>query len=61
MHKKYNVPLDVIKKENPSVADGLSIGEKVFIPVKRDVEVEVKTDGNFIVENMFLLFFSENL
>jgi len=48
MHKKYNVPLDVIKKENPSVADGLSIGEKVFIPVKRDVEVEVKTDGNFI-------------
>ncbi|MDB4534108.1 LysM peptidoglycan-binding domain-containing protein [Vicingaceae bacterium] len=48
MHKKYNVPLDVIKKENPSVADGLSIGEKVFIPVKRDAEVAVKTDGNFI-------------
>jgi LysM repeat protein len=48
MHKKYNVPLDVIKKENPSVVDGLSIGEKVFIPVKRDVEVAVKADGNFI-------------
>jgi len=48
MHKKYNVPLDVIKKENPSVAEGLSIGEKVFIPVKRDAEIAVKTDGNFI-------------
>ena len=48
MHKKYNVPLAVIKKENPSVSDGLSIGEKIFIPVKRNIEVSVKTDGNFI-------------
>lgn len=48
MHKKYKVPLDVIKKENPSVADGLSIGEKVFIPIKRNAEVAAKTDGNFI-------------
>ncbi|MFB0925128.1 MAG: LysM peptidoglycan-binding domain-containing protein, partial [Vicingaceae bacterium] len=48
MHKKYNVPLAVIKKENPGVSDGLSIGEKIFIPVKRNVEVAVKTDGNFI-------------
>jgi len=36
IHKKYDVPLEVIKKENPSVADGLSIGEKVFVPLKRD-------------------------
>jgi len=48
IHKKYNAPLEIIKKENPSVLDGLSIGEKVFIPVKRSVEFEVKTDGNFI-------------
>ena len=48
VHKKYNVPLEVIKKENPSVADGLSIGEKIFIPVKKDIEVEIKADGNYI-------------
>jgi len=48
LHKKYNVPLEVINKENPSVLDGLSIGEKVFIPLLKDIEVEVKTNGNFI-------------
>lgn len=48
IHKKYDVPLEVIKKENPSVSDGLSIGEKIFVPVKKNVEYEVKTNGNFI-------------
>lgn len=48
IHKKYNIPLDVLKKENPSVVDGLSIGEKIFIPVKRKENEEVVLDGNFI-------------
>ena len=48
IHKKYNVPLDIIKKENPSVLDGLSVGEKIFIPIKKRVENEVKTNGNNI-------------
>jgi LysM repeat protein len=48
IHKKYNIPLEVIKKENPSVADGLSIGKKLFVPLKKDAEMTVKTDGNFI-------------
>jgi LysM repeat protein len=48
IHNKYTVPLEVLKKENPSVTDGLSIGEKLFIPVKRNTEHAVKTDGNFI-------------
>jgi LysM repeat protein len=48
LHKKYNIPLEVINKENPSVLDGLSIGEKIFIPLQKDIEVEVKTNGNFI-------------
>ena len=48
IHKKYNVPLEVIKKENPGVADGLSIGEKIVVPLKKNIEIEVKTDGNFI-------------
>lgn len=48
IHNKYKVPLDIIKKENPSVLDGLSVGEKVFIPVKKNIEYEVKTNGNFI-------------
>ncbi|MGB0882766.1 MAG: LysM peptidoglycan-binding domain-containing protein [Vicingaceae bacterium] len=52
IHKKYNAPIEIIKKENPSVLDGLSIGEKVFIPVKKSVEYEVKTDGNFIVHTV---------
>jgi len=48
--KKYNVPVDVIKKENPSVLDGLSIGEKIFIPVKRNEEEVSLTgvNGNYI-------------
>ncbi|MGB0882161.1 MAG: LysM peptidoglycan-binding domain-containing protein [Vicingaceae bacterium] len=48
MHKKYDVPVHIIKKENPGTIDGLSIGEKVFIPVKRDTEVKTKANGNFI-------------
>jgi LysM repeat protein len=48
IHNKYTVPIAVIKNENPSVTDGLSIGEKLFIPVKRNAEHAVKTDGNFI-------------
>ena len=48
IHKKYNIPLDVLKKENPSVVDGLSVGEKIFIPVKRKDIEEVVLDGNFI-------------
>jgi len=52
IHKKYDVPLDVINKENPSVSDGLSIGEKVFIPVKREEATPVVMDGNFITHEV---------
>jgi len=48
IHKKYDVPIEVLKRENPSVLDGLSIGEKIFVLVKKDAEYEIKTDGNFI-------------
>ncbi len=48
IHQKYDVPMDVIKTENPGVLDGLSIGEKIFIPVKKDSLYETKTNGNFI-------------
>lgn len=48
IHKKYDVPLAVIKKENPSVLDGLSIGEKIFIPVKKNEVTSTKIDGNYI-------------
>ena len=51
IHKKYNIPQDVIKKENPSVLDGLSIGEKIFIPVKQDVSPP-SVDGNFITHTV---------
>lgn len=47
IHKKYDVPQDVLKKENPSVLDGLSIGEKFFIPIKKD-ETPPSVDGNYI-------------
>lgn len=52
IHKKYDVPLDVINKENPSVADGLSIGEKIFIPVKRKKATPIVMDGNFITHEV---------
>ncbi len=50
--KKYDIPLSVIKKENPGVADGLSIDEKVFIPVKRNEEPTANIDGNFITHTV---------
>ncbi len=53
IYKKYNVPTDVIEKENPSVADGLSLGEKVFIPVKKDSEEEFQSiDGNYFLHKV---------
>jgi len=51
--KKYNVPVDVIEKENASVADGLSLGEKVFIPIKKDTAQEFESiNGNFFVHKV---------
>jgi len=51
--KKYNVPVDVIEKENASVKDGLSLGEKVFIPVKKDNTQEFESiNGNFFVHKV---------
>lgn len=47
IHTKYNVPIEIIKAENPSVADGLSIGEKIFIPVKNNSSA-LNVDGNFL-------------
>ncbi|MGE0560951.1 MAG: LysM peptidoglycan-binding domain-containing protein [Flavobacteriales bacterium] len=53
IYKKYNVPIDVIEKENPSVADGLSLGEKIFIPVKKDAEQEFQSiNGNYILHRV---------
>ncbi|MCB9173324.1 MAG: LysM peptidoglycan-binding domain-containing protein [Flavobacteriales bacterium] len=53
IHKKYNVPLDVIEKENPSVANGLSLGEKIFIPVKKDAEQEFQSiNGNYFLHKV---------
>ncbi len=52
IHKKYRIPQDVIKKENPGVLDGLSIDEKVFIPLKRDEVVEVEADGNYLMHTV---------
>lgn len=53
IYKKYNVPIDVIEKENPSVADGLSLGEKIFIPVKKDTDQEFQSiDGNYFLHKV---------
>jgi len=48
IHQKYNVPLEIIKAENPSVEDGLSVGEKIFIPIKKDLSIIATVDGNYI-------------
>lgn len=51
--KKYNVPIDVIEKENASVNDGLSLGEKIFIPVKKDATREFESiNGNFFIHKV---------
>lgn len=46
--KKYNVPIDIIKRENPSVLNGLSIGEKLFIPAKEEAIKENIFNGNVL-------------
>jgi LysM repeat protein len=33
--KRYNTPIDVIKDANPGIEAGLSIGQKIKIPVKK--------------------------
>lgn len=48
IHRKYEVPIDVIKAENPSVNDGLSIGEKIFIPVNKHQDEPSQPNGNLI-------------
>jgi LysM repeat protein len=52
LSKTYNTPIDVIQKENPSVNDGLSIGEKIFIPLKREVETIDYSNGNYILHTV---------
>ncbi len=52
LSKTYNTPVDVIQKENPSVNDGLSIGEKIFIPLKREVETVNVSNGNYILHTV---------
>ena len=63
IHKKYNVPIEIIKKETPSVLDGLSIGEKIFIPIKSNL-TKSSVDGNYInhtVKNKETLYSISNL
>lgn len=48
----YHVPQDIIKKENPSVLDGLSIGEKIYIPVNKNKEETTSVNGNFITHKV---------
>lgn len=48
IHKKYGIPIDIIKKENPGVLDGLSVDEKVFIPVRRNEQQPAKVNANII-------------
>lgn len=46
--KKYDVPIDIVKRENPSVLDGLSIGEKLFIPVQKVEKTDNFFNGNVL-------------
>ena len=50
--KRYNTPVEVIQNENPSVLDGLSIGEKVFIPLKKNEVSEDPINGNYILHTV---------
>ncbi len=64
IHQKYNTPLEIIKAENPSVEDGLSVGEKIFIPVKKDLSTTSTIDGNYInheVQKLQTLYSIANL
>lgn len=51
--KKFNTPIDILEKENPSVSDGLSLGEKIFIPVKKDESIGTQpVNGNYLIHKV---------
>lgn len=55
--KKYDTPIDVIKQYNPEVKNGLSVGQLVKIPLKRNAKQAVKDeqlaiDGNYLIHEV---------
>ena len=55
--KRYNTPIDVIKKSNPGLDQGLSIGQTILIPLKRDAKEainnqQVEIDGNYLIHEV---------
>src|SRR5690554_2479081 len=44
LHKKYAVSIDEILKANPTVKDGIQVGQKLYIPVKA-ADPQVKPDA----------------
>lgn len=55
--KRYNTPIDVIKKSNPGLENGLSIGQRILVPLKRDAKEainnqQVEIDGNYLIHEV---------
>lgn len=52
IHKKYNVPLEVLNDVNPGVKDGLSLGEKIYIPIPKNTTNDDGINGNYILHTI---------
>ena len=54
--RKYAVSIDVLKEQNPSVKDGLTIGDRLLIPKKsverKNIEDSPEIDGNFLIHEV---------
>ncbi len=54
--RKYAVPVDVLKAENPRLDEALTIGDRLLIPVKevvrRDLTEGLELDGNYLIHEV---------
>ncbi|NOG57841.1 MAG: LysM peptidoglycan-binding domain-containing protein [Bacteroidetes bacterium] len=54
--RKYAVPVEVLKTENPRLSQELTIGDRLLIPVKevirKDLSEGLEIDGNFLIHEV---------
>lgn len=54
--RRYAVPIEVLKKENPRLGQELTIGDRILIPVeevvRKDINEGLEMDGNFLIHEV---------
>ncbi len=54
--RKYAIPIEILKKENPRLTQNLTIGDRLLIPLKevirKDLDENLEIDGNFLIHEV---------